>query len=407
MSRQRAAWQRLTAAMLLLCASVSSAPALAQSVSWQSWSFDYVASPPGGDFTGLNLSNVRYQGRTLIKKLSFPVMRVFYDNDVCGPYADRLGGTLQPIPWAGNELVAQREFTLNGRQWYEIGIRDQIGSYDIYQVYYLSADGIIDAHIYSKGLQCVVNHIHYPNWRIDFDLDGSASDQILRDTGGGFQVLTTEFDLGAATAAAHAWRAKDSVTGLYVDVLPGFTDFAIPDSTTVPVSAYANNTAFGRRYRANEDSGWTYGPNTQVPGNNGQNIDSQDVVFWYEAYLPHNAVEGENLWHSTGIRLVSSLTPPPPDTDGDGVADSEDNCTTLANANQRDTNGDGYGNLCDPDLNNNGTVDSQDATLLRANFGSTTYPDGDLNNNGSVDSQDATLLRARFGLAPGPSGLRP
>jgi len=36
-----------------------------------------------------------------------------------------------------------------------------------------------------------------------------------------------------------------------------------------------------------------------------------------------------------------------PDSDGDGVADSCDNCPIVANANQYDQDGDGYGNSCD------------------------------------------------------------
>ena len=35
------------------------------------------------------------------------------------------------------------------------------------------------------------------------------------------------------------------------------------------------------------------------------------------------------------------------DTDGDGVADSADNCPATANANQLDTDGDGIGDACD------------------------------------------------------------
>jgi subtilisin-like proprotein convertase family protein len=291
---------------LLLSTRASAAP-----VNWQGWTFDYAVS---GNNDGLSLSDVSFQGRPLIRKLSLPVMRVFYDGNACGPYADRLGGTLSPIPWASNATLAQREFSLNGQQWYEIGIRDQIGSYDIYQAYYLSADGIIDAHIYSKGLQCVVDHVHYPNWRIDFDLDGTGSDQILGDRGAGFEALTQEFDARATSAADHAWRVRDATTGLAVDVLPGFADFSIPDgNTTVPVTAYSENAVFGRLYRSNEDTGWTYGPNTQVPYNNAEDIGTADTVFWYEAWLPHAADEGSQLWHSTGLRLVTRLagTPPP------------------------------------------------------------------------------------------------
>lgn len=95
------------------------------------------------------------------------------------------------------------------------------------------------------------------------------------------------------------------------------------------------------------------------------------------------------------------------DADGDGILDSVDNCLGVSNSNQRDTNGDGYGNICDPDFNNNGIVDSQDGALLKARFGSTTHPDQDLNGNGIVDSNDGARLKVKFGRVPGPSGLRP
>ena len=87
--RHRQLWR----AALLVAAAVTLLPqfSMAASVSWQSWTFDEQIS---GNNDGLSLANVKFQGRLLIKKLSFPVMRVFYDNDACGPYADRLGGTV-------------------------------------------------------------------------------------------------------------------------------------------------------------------------------------------------------------------------------------------------------------------------------------------------------------------------
>src|SRR5688500_1997304 len=38
------------------------------------------------------------------------------------------------------------------------------------------------------------------------------------------------------------------------------------------------------------------------------------------------------------------------DSDGDSVVDAFDNCTAVANANQLDSDGDGYGNACDADF---------------------------------------------------------
>jgi len=89
------------------------------------------------------------------------------------------------------------------------------------------------------------------------------------------------------------------------------------------------------------------------------------------------------------------------DSDGDGVNDDEDNCSRAANANQRDSNGDGFGNVCDADLNNDGSVNQADAGLFREAFGSTNA-DADFDGSGSVDQSDAAILRSAFGKAPGP-----
>ena len=58
--------------------------------------------------------------------------------------------------------------------------------------------------------------------------------------------------------------------------------------------------------------------------------------------------------------MSGTLVPEPPDEDDDGIPDAEDNCTEVPNADQRDTNLDGYGNLCDADLNNDDIVNFGD-----------------------------------------------
>lgn len=56
------------------------------------------------------------------------------------------------------------------------------------------------------------------------------------------------------------------------------------------------------------------------------------------------------------------------DTDGDGSDDALDNCTLTANPDQRDSNGDGFGNACDADINDDGRVNSQDLGLFNRMF---------------------------------------
>jgi hypothetical protein len=52
------------------------------------------------------------------------------------------------------------------------------------------------------------------------------------------------------------------------------------------------------------------------------------------------------------------------DTDGDGIDDSIDNCVSVSNADQVDTDSDGIGNACDADDDGDNVIDSQDAFPL-------------------------------------------
>ena len=97
----------------------------------------------------------------------------------------------------------------------------------------------------------------------------------------------------------------------------------------------------------------------------------------------------------------------PPDSDDDGVADGEDNCTVVANADQRDTNADGYGNVCDPDVDNDGAVNFADLQIVEdvffAQSGQPSYdPDADFDGDGGINFGDLNILKAFFFGHPGP-----
>jgi hypothetical protein len=103
---------------------------------------------------------------------------------------------------------------------------------------------------------------------------------------------------------------------------------------------------------------------------------------------------------------IAEIPPGPPDADDDGVLDADDNCTNVANPNQRDSDGDGYGNFCDADLNNDGVITVFDFLLLRSRLNSTDA-DADLNGDGFVTVVDYLMLRSMLNQSPGPSALAP
>ena len=99
------------------------------------------------------------------------------------------------------------------------------------------------------------------------------------------------------------------------------------------------------------------------------------------------------------------------DSDGDLVPDIADNAIFVANADQRDSNGDGYGNVIDADLNNDRVIDVVDLLIFRGAFGSTGSRGRSRSarrrrlqrRSGAVDVEDLLVFRDLFGEPLGAS----
>jgi len=119
-----------------------------------------------------------------------------------------------------------------------------------------------------------------------------------------------------------------------------------------------------------------------------------------------------------GLPLAAMAGPIPtgtPDTDGDGVEDAFDNCTTSKNPTQVDKDHDGCGQFCDFDWNNDGLVKAGEVSLAGSQFGSVACatPPGppfnncvcDFNQDGFCKAGEVSAIGSSFGKKPGPSGI--
>ncbi|MDX2452778.1 fibronectin type III domain-containing protein, partial [Desulfosarcina sp.] len=110
-------------------------------------------------------------------------------------------------------------------------------------------------------------------------------------------------------------------------------------------------------------------------------IDTTGTVDGLEANTMHYFVvrayvADQESADSNEIKFITADCLGTTDSDSDGILDSCDNCILAANADQRDTDGDGFGNFCDTDLDNNGITSASDIAIFRNVIG-TNDPDAD------------------------------
>jgi hypothetical protein len=107
---------------------------------------------------------------------------------------------------------------------------------------------------------------------------------------------------------------------------------------------------------------WVIAPSTGVSQSNGTGDTTGAVTFansgaYTVTFTSTNETEPAACKPAAKRSATASIAVTN-DSDGDGIADSVDNCSAVPNADQADTDGDKIGNACDQDANGDGVDDT-------------------------------------------------
>lgn len=253
---------------------------------------------------------------------------------------------------------------------------------------------------------------------------GITAASVLID-GRGYRFVNTHLEVGSQ-AQIQGLQAQELIELLDSEDLPLIVvgDFnASPNDP--PVQAYARMAAAGfvdiwtQRSIDDNDPGLTCCFNETLTNPLPALVERIDLIFARDPlFTVLDPVEATVIGANPAMQTASGLWPSDhagvvatfrllglgDDGDGDGIVDGEDNCLGRVNPAQRDTDGDGFGNDCDGDLNQDGVVNFIDLGRFRLAFGSTD-PDADLDGDGVVGPTDLGLLKLGFFAPPGPSGV--
>ena len=290
------------------------------------WEFCFrtPVSSSGRDGSGIEISNVFYNGHLVFKRAHVPILNVLYLPGGCGCFRDwsdsevrfEVIGSHGPesSPSGGYaeavvpvETVCERGGSAgdngNFRGVAAEKLPDQLilttqmqaGWYRYVMRWKFFLDGRIQPwYGYSAVIaSCISNaHTHHNYWRLDFDIDGAGNDVVQpggmvaapAPPGGPVGNVKFPTEISRLITPDPKWSVSDRVTGRGYRVVPG---------TVIPADAFAVSDSWALMYRSSEiDDPSGQGCAARLNEHlTNEPINNQDVVLWVRGGQFHQANE--------------------------------------------------------------------------------------------------------------------
>jgi hypothetical protein len=292
------------------------------------WDFCFLSpgKSAGANGSGLELSNVRYNGVLVLFQAHIPILNVKYVPNAanCGGqnacYRDWLYGenafSCAPEVSTGYctgtttpaTTVCEHPGTDAG-SFVGVAVEDlgtslkltaqcAAGWYRYIPVWEFFADGTLQTRFVATSVNngCVAyTHQHHAYFRLDFDLNGGSAnsvDQVL--SGGVTQRATTERNYIDTSPARSTWRVTAPGSAYFVEVTRNPEDGAAGDPLPI-TNDFPVADGWVLAYDPNQIADYS---NLQTcPANlnsfmNGQSVDGTDIVMWVRAAALHEGEPG-------------------------------------------------------------------------------------------------------------------
>ncbi|OAP63770.1 hypothetical protein AYL99_02997 [Fonsecaea erecta] len=295
--------------------------------------------------SGVELVDVRYKNRMVLKQAHLPILNVNYLEEVpnCGPtYRDWVYREY-PFDCAGNDAVPgfreckpSRSYTFtDGRpdadgfrgvsfDAYDdrVVIRSQLWAdwYRYVPEWTLCANGTILPRwgfggVLQKDRPCIcVKHHHHAYWRLDFDIETSKNNEVRQCDGD--QCTAQQYKVNMQKAANRHWDIVNTATGRGYRLTPGKTDrkagdpgdatgFGVGDLWLVKASDPIDDGCLNIRGSWPPVSGDCAQANFKaIMKPPLDSVQHQDQVLWYSAsFMHHQDHDNPAIPHQVGPSL--------------------------------------------------------------------------------------------------------